>query len=172
MTTSVPPSDREGAADLLPGLERRGLPRPEPEPVDLAIGGEPIAVRPEQHRGVPQAATLRAAVIAGGPLDDAAGVQDDPGVPRGLGHRVHHGPVDGLGALGPVPVVEAPVRPQLGQHDEVGSALVTDQGRHPLDPLGHRFGVAVAHLEDVHPHTDDFTRQGVRSGSQPVVRHI
>ena len=66
--------------------------------------------------------------------------------------------VQRLRAVLPGVVGEAAVRPQLGQHDEVGAGLGADQGGDPVDALGRGLAVAVRELDDVDLHAPSLAR--------------
>jgi hypothetical protein len=134
------------------GLHELGLPGAEAEAVDLAVCRDQGTVAVEHQRGVPQVLALRAALAVGRTLHDRAGVQHDPRLARRGGHRLRHGPVDGLGPLLPRRVVEAPGGPELGQDDEVVAGLGAHHRSHPLGALLDALLVAVGQLDHGNAH--------------------
>ena len=103
-----------------------GLALTETEQMHLPVRRQHRAVRTEQHRGVEEA-------TGGIPLDERAHVHRRTELP---GHCLERGddrPVQRLRAVLPGVVGETAVRPQLGQHDEVGAGLCADQGGDPVE---------------------------------------
>ncbi len=97
--------------------------------MDLAICGAHRAIGADDDRGVPQSFALRPDFPRWA-LDDRSGVHDRAYLTGNLAQGRSRLTVDLLLAPGPLAVVEGSGAPQLGQHDQIVTALRLHRGDH------------------------------------------